>query len=614
VCNQSLAFAASSVPVQAGETQCEPSGGGKDNGRVTDSEPQKRKPIVRRKPVLATVRQLYGTAFRCGKPDCGRPLYKMNGDTGETLLNSRVSHICARSEGGPRWDPDMSEEENRSASNLIPMCMEHADEIDVTPEHYPVELLHEWKRAQIAEHFKVQKSWPLTDDEAEQVIEASFDPQHYGVAVAAASSVTAAARAVGHLIETARQQRQLPYEAASAWHTMRMRVQRSLPRAWDATTGELLPPGEPSVMETMPFRDRLDATLLQVMETLRPLAATLVAELHAVRAAVPHLGPWCEWVEKAAGMVLMASGRWPGRPPEDDDGVLAGVIAELLRASTALSAAWQGQPAEQPPEPEPPAPEPVETDAQRQMREHRELLDRARPWARVDTRPYDADLYAALVEAARFALDLPELPMFLTLNLTMTTGLAADVARNADDDTFAGLIDDAAALQPRAIAVNLVRELMFMAEKTQRPDLEAKAREHAVQLLRDTDWANREVWVDNRFHMRQLLGWTASVTSDDEVRERVAAALTGHPDLLEPILLGVSQQTEQRDRNDWSRLLGIDIHLEEVPAWFPTSIVAAEIRRQYPDLQAADRHTITGDSDVTRDLAAQVLAIESRSA
>jgi len=80
-------------------------------------------------------------------------------------------------------------------------------------------------------------------------------------------------------------------------------------------------------------------------------------------------------------------------------------------------------------------------------------LDRARPWARVDTRPYDADLYAALVEAARFALDLPELPMFLTVNLAMTTGLAADVARNADDDTFAGLIDDATSLQPVATEI-----------------------------------------------------------------------------------------------------------------------------------------------------------------
>ncbi|MGA4786741.1 hypothetical protein [Nocardia sp. AB354] len=578
---------------------------------MTDREPRKRKPIVHRKPVLATVRQLYGTAFRCAKPDCGRPLYKMNDDTGETLLNSRVSHICARSEGGPRWDPGMSEEDNRSASNLIPMCMEHADEIDVTPEYYPVELLHEWKRAQIADHLRVQKSWSLTDDEAGHVIEASFDALHYGVAVAAASNVTAAARAVGLLIETARQQRQLVHEAASAWHMMRMRVQQSLPPAWDAATGELLPPAEPSLMETMPFRDRLDATLLRVVDTLRPLVATLVAELHAVRAVAAHLGAWCQWAETAAGMVLMSSGRWPGRPPEDDDEVFADSIAELLRASTALSAAWQGQPAEQPPAPEVPAPEPVETDMQRLLREHRELLSRARPWARVDSRPYDADLYTALVKAAHFALDLPEVPMFLTVNLAMTTGLAADVARHADDTTFAGLIDDAITRKPVAIAVCLVRDLMFMAETTQRPDLEATARKHAVRLLRDTDWSTREVWVDNRFQTRRLLDWTASVTNDDEVRERVAAAITDHPELLEPILLGVSQQTEQLIQSRWGRLES-SLYIKDVPTWFPTSIVAAEIRRQYPGLQAADRHSVTGNGDVIRELAAQVLFAESR--
>jgi hypothetical protein len=48
-------------------------------------------------------------------------VYAMNNDTGEIVLNSHVSHICALSEGGPRWDPEMSEEENRSESNLIPM-------------------------------------------------------------------------------------------------------------------------------------------------------------------------------------------------------------------------------------------------------------------------------------------------------------------------------------------------------------------------------------------------------------------------------------------------------------------------------------------------------------
>jgi len=117
---------------------------------VTENEQQRPKPIVHRRPLPATVRQLYGTAFRCGKPECGRPLYKMNDDTGEIVLNSNVSHICARSEGGPRWDPEMTEDENRSESNLIPMCLEHAYEIDVTPDRYPAELLRKWKRVQIA--------------------------------------------------------------------------------------------------------------------------------------------------------------------------------------------------------------------------------------------------------------------------------------------------------------------------------------------------------------------------------------------------------------------------------------------------------------------------------
>jgi hypothetical protein len=53
--------------------------------------------------------------------------------------HSRVAHICARSEGGPRWAPQMSEEANRSGGNLILMCLEHATEIDETPEHFPVE-------------------------------------------------------------------------------------------------------------------------------------------------------------------------------------------------------------------------------------------------------------------------------------------------------------------------------------------------------------------------------------------------------------------------------------------------------------------------------------------
>ncbi|WP_203717054.1 hypothetical protein [Asanoa siamensis] len=578
---------------------------------MTEGTATKPKPISHRKPDLKTVRELYGTAFRCGKPGCGKPLYTMNNDTGETLLNSEVAHICARSEGGPRWDADMTEAENRSASNLIPLCLDHAREIDATPEHYSVELLHGWKRTQLDEHAKIQKAWPLTEDEAQQVSDASFRPDDYGTAIAAASSVTAAARAVGHLVETARQQRRVPFEAAASWHAMRTRVHRSMPRPWNATTGEPLPPIEPSHMETVPYARRLDEALDQVVKSLSPLAATLVAELHAVRAAVTRVAAWCDWVETAASAVLVAAGRWPGRPPENDDQVHADAIAELVRASEALSAVWRGQQAEQPPEPPEPSPEPVETDLQRLLREHSQLLDRSRPWARVTGRQYDPDLYAELLHAAQFAVALPPLLMFLHLDLETTAALASKVARNADDATFASLIDDAAAQEPLAIAVRLTQQLMFVAQKKERADLEGKAREHVTRLLLDADWTDQALWVDNRHHVRALLSGTASISTDDEVRDRLASAITRRPELLDAILLGVSEQSEQHDHHDFSRVVGINVHIKRPPRWFPAAVVAAEIRRRHPELQPADPDDDHSDEDDVRHLAAQVLHIET---
>lgn len=124
---------------------------------------------------------------------------------------------------------------------------------------------------------------------------------------------------------------------------MRTGVHRSMPHPWNVATGELLPPIEPSRMETAPYSRRLDEALDQVVKSLRPLSATLVAELHAVRAAVTRVTGW---------------------------------------------------------------------------------------------RLYDPDPYAELVRSAQLAAALPTLPTYLPLSLETTVGLAADVARNADDSTF----------------------------------------------------------------------------------------------------------------------------------------------------------------------------------
>ncbi|BAJ29067.1 MULTISPECIES: hypothetical protein [Kitasatospora] len=116
-----------------------------------EAEPPDPERIHHRPPTPGTEKALYGTALTCGVPSCGEPLYRRIPDTGKFLLNSRVAHINARSEGGPRWDRTMSEEANRSYENLILMCERHASEIDTTPGRYPQEQLLEWKQRQSEE-------------------------------------------------------------------------------------------------------------------------------------------------------------------------------------------------------------------------------------------------------------------------------------------------------------------------------------------------------------------------------------------------------------------------------------------------------------------------------
>jgi hypothetical protein len=446
---------------------------------MTGEDSVRRKPIEHRPPTDATIKQLYGTAFRCAEPSCTKPLYRLNNDTGEWILNSRVAHIHARSEHGPRWDPDMSEQANRSADNLLPLCEEHAFEVDATPDHFTADLLSGWKKAQLAEALKVGKSWPISDAEAAEVVTESFDPHRIGMATAAATTVLAVARYVGLLIETGHLQRRLPRDAARAWNAMRDQVYRSMP-AFDMN-GERLRV-EPSFADTEPHRIALEATLQEAVSNLEPIAANLVAELHAVSAADQRLSRWCEWVEWTVRGVLASAGRWPGRPPTDDDDAWPDAVAELRRASQALTARWRREDAPEPPQLPQPA-EPTETDQQRAVREHHELLEAARPWARVTHRPYDPELCGRLIQATSAVVALPDTPSLLTTGVDATGRLAAKVARNADDETFRQLIARAATRQPLAAAAALLRGLMVTARDAGRSELEPKQ-----SLRRPSSW------------------------------------------------------------------------------------------------------------------------------
>lgn len=525
-------------------------------------------------------------------------------DDGDFVLNSTVAHICARSEGGPRWNPDMSEAENQSSTNLIALCQPHSFEVDQEPLQ-SVGTLRNWKAAQIAEHQKVQKSWTLTNEEAQVVVDTSFGPRDFAVEFAAATAITKAARTAGLLAETAVDVRRLPNNAAAEWRSVRSRVARNSVGMWDATTGESIRV-EPSRAQADEHNAAMNEALAQAAAVLRPMVIELVGDLHAVHAAAAHLRPWCEWIESAAKTVVAVS---EIRPELDEDKALQDALQELSRATTAISTAWRGEPSEQPPSVEPQLAQSSETESEGIIRSHKSLLDLARPWARVVGLPYDQALCERLMVATRIAIRFPCVPSFLSMELGATAGLAAAVARNSDDAAFMTLIENAAAAEELAVAVHLLREFMFMARETGRVQLETQAMNKTVELLGGTDWTSTDIWVENRFHMVKLLNWAASVSTTEGVRSQITAALAAQPKLLVPIVLAVSTQSEVLDPEDYTVLRGIYSRIRELPEWLPTADVLTQIRTQYSQLLPSDRPTSLGDEDEFTALAQHLLYV-----
>lgn len=127
-------------------------------------------------PTVSTVKYLYATAFSCAYPNCAEPLYREDKLAEAWILNSRVCHIHARSENGPRWDASQTPEENRHYANLVLMCIPHSSAIDDarSASSYSPDLLRQWKAAQVAEHDARRQGWPLTERMAQAAIGLSF--------------------------------------------------------------------------------------------------------------------------------------------------------------------------------------------------------------------------------------------------------------------------------------------------------------------------------------------------------------------------------------------------------------------------------------------------------
>jgi len=93
-------------------------------------------------PSVATVKRLFAVSGnRCAFPGCALPLV----DEASGKVTGRICNIKADSPGGPRYDPEQSEEERHGFANLVLMCPLHHDVIDSDVETYTVENLLEIK-------------------------------------------------------------------------------------------------------------------------------------------------------------------------------------------------------------------------------------------------------------------------------------------------------------------------------------------------------------------------------------------------------------------------------------------------------------------------------------
>jgi hypothetical protein len=109
----------------------------------------------------------------CYWPACGKPL--VTSVDGEYFIDLDIAHICALEEGGPRYDPDMTDKQRNDFPNVIFLCRPHHKAVDANNgEGYPVEILRMWKtRRETSAQTSLSSQSPVTVELLEKCINQS---------------------------------------------------------------------------------------------------------------------------------------------------------------------------------------------------------------------------------------------------------------------------------------------------------------------------------------------------------------------------------------------------------------------------------------------------------
>lgn len=114
---------------------------------------------------------------KCAAPNCSNKLIATDGQT----IISKICHIEAASENGPRYNANMTDDDRRHFDNLILLCDECHSIIDNSENEseYPVALLKEWKRNHEGKRqYTILTYQPsLLDSAIKAISEYDFDPK-----------------------------------------------------------------------------------------------------------------------------------------------------------------------------------------------------------------------------------------------------------------------------------------------------------------------------------------------------------------------------------------------------------------------------------------------------
>jgi len=95
----------------------------------------------------STIKRLYAlSGNQCAHPGCLNLLIAPETEQSDAAVVNNICHIYARSDGGPRNNPGLNEEERDSYDNLILLCAHHHAIVDKQPDTYTAKILKQWKQ------------------------------------------------------------------------------------------------------------------------------------------------------------------------------------------------------------------------------------------------------------------------------------------------------------------------------------------------------------------------------------------------------------------------------------------------------------------------------------